>query len=146
MKIKELIIDYSVDKMNFNNIENFIVKDKKEIHLFTHDGVIEVSSDKMMKKSYVFDKPSYIVENYYNDISLYINQNKSIFKKVNQIPLEYVEKQVEKTIYKTHRGSKVSLVYELYDKEMEKAYFLIDGDEDDIMIKEDICSLLDKIM
>ena len=94
----------------------------------------------------MFVKPSYIVNDYYKGVSLYINQNKSLFKTVNQVPFEYVEKVVEKTVYKTHRGSKVSLIYEVYDKEIEKAYFLIDGDEDDIMIKEDICSLLDKIM
>ena len=146
MKFKELIIDYKVSEMNFNKLEDYIIQDKKEIFLFVPDGVIEVTPTRLVKKKYKYDKPSYIIENYHNGINIYVNHNNVKYTPITRIPLEYIEKRVEKTVYKTHPGSKVSLIYELFDKELEKAYFIIDGDEDDPMIKEDICSLIDRIM
>lgn len=146
MNIRELIIDYKVDKMNFDKLEDKIINEKREIHLFVQDGVIIVTPSNMVKKMYNFTKPSYIIENYYKDISIIVNENKMTYKKVTHIPVTFEERNVVKTIYKTHRRSKVSLVYEVYDKTIEKAYFLVDGDEEDFMIKEDICSLLQAIM
>ena len=87
---------------------------------------------------------SYENKKYFKHYSLYVNEISHYIKKTNHIPFEHIQISITKNIYKTHKQSNVSFVEEIVNNEIHTYYFQIDSkyNEHDIMIKEEIISLL----
>ena len=138
--MKELLIDIPM-LLNIHKLKSYKKNEYNITTLLTPTACIEIANNKI-KKKVIISCASYENPKYFNNHTLYVNECKYKYQHMNNIPLQHQVMSILYEKYKLQDKSNVTFIVETTNNEFIKCYFNIIGNENDIMIKEDIISFL----
>jgi len=138
--MKELLFDV-MSSIPKQKLDLYKTQSYVQTRLITPKSCIEISNNKINKKMLI-SCSSYEIPKYFKNQTLYINEYKYKYQQMNHIPINHITMSIICDKYKLHNKSNVTFVVETINNELTKCYFNIIGNENDIMIKDDIFSFL----
>jgi hypothetical protein len=138
--MKELIIDIPLS-LHIHKLKSYKKNEYNITTLVTPTCCIEIANNKI-KKKILLSCNSYENPTYFKDHTLYVNECKYKYQYMNNVPVNHQIMSITYEKFKLQNKSNVSFIVETTNNEIVRCYFNIIGDENDIMIKEEIISFL----
>ena len=141
--MKEILIFQDIQMSN--NLKSYKVSTDDIRRILTPDSYIDIETDGVMKQKMISHSSCYKIDHYYKNQPIFVNKIRFGSAPMHYIPYVHDVLNGLKNTYKLTNSSKVAFIEEIYNNGMDKYYFLVNGDEQNVMVKEDIISFLSMI-
>lgn len=116
-----------LQNIKYKNILKYMIHNDNITEIYSDSGIFIFKNGKKCKKINIKDNDYFVIHNYINQYNAIIDTS-MIFKSkdvISHIPYNHTYKNINRIEYKEAQESPVSFVLEIYNDNIENAYFML---------------------
>jgi hypothetical protein len=142
---------YPKDSLNLHGLdekmEGYKFSKSKDTLMLTRSGIYKNINDSLYIYKFNFKEKDKYIKNYIENYDFILTPNKWIkIEERYQMPTVYHVMNTTKMKYLPREKAPVAFICEFLDGELRDYYFEIKEDAEDLLIKEDVCSFLSRLI